>query len=111
MQVLPDKFIYFVEPDVHSIEAGLSEAIADILADKRPDRADCHAFVRHAYDWRDIARRTEIVYDSVIAAPSPSLSRQVRNLWERGRVAGPLMACLFLFCHYWIMVLDWLQVV
>lgn len=110
-KVLPDEFIYFVEPDVRSIEHGLAEAIADILADKRPDPKVCHDFVRQAYNWRDIARRTEIVYDSVVAAPSPTLGRRVRNMWERGRLAGPMMACLLLFCHYWIIALDWLGVV
>ena len=100
-----------MDTDVQSIEQGLNSAIADILAGKRPDQQTCHSFVREAYNWRDIARRTEIVYNSVIADPNLSLGRRVRNMWERGRMAGPAMACLLLFCHYWIIVLDWLGVV
>jgi len=57
----------------------------------------------------DVARRTEIVYDSVSATETKSLQRKVRNLWECGRLAGPLMATLFLFCHYWILFLDYVQ--
>lgn len=105
-EVLPEKFIYFVEPDVLSLESGVVQAIEDVIAGQRPTKKACHDFVSRAYNWRDVAQRTEIVYDQLMREKPTSLARKVRNLWESGRVAGPLMAMLFLFCHYWILFLD-----
>lgn len=106
-EVLPEKYIRFVEPDIASIEKGLVQAVCDIIDDRQPSKEECHEFVKHTYDWRNVAQRTEVVYRSIVADKRKSLQRKVRNLWECGRLAGPLMAALFLFCHYWIMVLTY----
>ncbi len=109
-EVLPEKYLYFVEPDVASIERGLVRAVEDVIAGRRPKKEECHKFVRGAYNWRDVAERTKVVYREVVERRgSQTLARRVHNLWERGRLAGPLMAVLFLFCHYWIRILDYLD--
>lgn len=105
-EVMPDKFIYFVEPEIESIENGLQRAINDVIRGKRPAKDECHKFVKDAYNWRDIASRTELVYTTIASLERKPLEKKVRNLWERGQVAGPLMAVLYLFCHYWIVMLD-----
>ena len=66
-------------------------------------------FVREAYNWRDIARRTEVVYDRIMSRESRrrDLGERLARLWDRGRLAGPLMAVFFLLCHYWIKALDY----
>ena len=68
-------------------------------------------FVREAYNWRDIARRTEVVYDRIMSRESRrrDLGERLARLWDRGRLAGPLMAVFFLLCHYWIKALDFLD--
>lgn len=107
-EVLPERYMYFVQPDVDSIEAGLVEAIEDVVAGRRPTKTECHEFVRAAYNWKDIAERTEVVYDRIMSQKKRTdLADKVANLWDRGRFAGPMMAVLFLLCHYWIMVLDY----
>ena len=99
-----------MEPDAASIESGLVRAIDDLVAARVPSKKACYEFAREAYNWRDIAERTIVVYDRIVARQGEkTLERKVRRLWESGRLAGPLMACLFLFCHYWILVLDWLS--
>ena len=107
-EVLPERYIYFSIPDASAIESALAEAIEDVVAGRRPSKEECHRFVRESYNWADVARRTEKVYESVsrCRGERPPLGRRVRNLWERGRLAGPLMAALYLFCHYWIIMLD-----
>lgn len=105
-EVLPEKYLHFVDPEVNSIENGLVEAVKQVIANKQPSKKDCHDFVRKTYDWRNVAERTEIVYNRIMDDPKKQLPRRVRNLWERGRLAGPLMAVLYLFCHYWILLLD-----
>jgi len=108
-EVLPPKFIYFVEPTVASIVAGLSRAVEDVVEDKRPDPRECNEFVKNAYNWRDVARRTRDVYTNICRRPAPTLAKKVRNLWECGPIAGPLVAMLYLFCHYFLLVLDWFR--
>jgi phosphatidylinositol glycan class A protein len=108
-EVLPERYIYFVEPDISSLEDGLCSAVRDVIAKKRPSKSECHAFTKEAYNWHNVAERTELVYSGIVSDRAPAkstLARKVRNLWERGRVAGPMMAVLFLFCHYWILILD-----
>ena len=108
-EVLPEKFIYFVEPTVDSIVVGLERAIKDILGGSRPDSWQCNSFVSHAYNWRRVAERTEAVYTRVASRKIVPLRRRVRRLWEAGRVAGPVMACVYLLCHYFILFLAWLR--
>ena len=108
-EVLPEKFIYFVEPTIDSIVVGLERAIKDILGGSRPDSWQCNSFVSHAYNWRRVAERTEAVYTRVASRKIVPLRRRVRRLWEAGRVAGPVMACVYLLCHYFILFLAWLR--
>ena len=41
-EVLPERFLYFVQPDAASIEAGLAEAIEDVADGRRPAKRECH---------------------------------------------------------------------
>ena len=111
-EVLPPPFIHFVEPDVKSIENGLVDAIYTVIQQKQPHKEDAHQFIRDTYNWRDVARRTETVYDKIpldyggTYKTDKTIEHKLRNLWECGRLAGPMMATFFLFCHYWILLLD-----
>ncbi len=106
-EVLPERYIRFVEPEVDSIAEGLVNAVHEVIANDQPSKEECHEFVKDTYDWRNVAERTEVVYNTIMSDPTKTLQRRVRNLWERGRLAGPLMAVLYLFCHYWIVLLDY----
>jgi len=106
-EVLPEKFIYFVEPSVTSIRKGLEIAIEDIIKCNRPDPWEGNKFVCSAYNWRNVAARTEAVYDAVCSMKRVRLSSRVRNMWEAGSMAGPIMAMLYLLCHYFILILDY----
>ena len=113
-EVLPSPFIQFVEPDVKSIEDGLVNAIYTVIRNKQPKKEIAHNFVRKTYNWRDVAKRTEIVYDKIpldraAKDTNKRLGKNVRRLWECGRLGGPVFAVLYLFCHYWICFLDKLK--
>jgi len=108
-EVLPENLIYFVEPSVLSIQAGLVKAIEDVLKGQRPDPWDGNKFVSSAYNWRNVAARTEAVYETVLTGEPPKLSSGVRKLWEASPIAGPIMAMLYLFCHYFILALSYLH--
>ena len=105
-EVLPEKFLYFVDPSVKSIQSGLERAIEDVIAGARPSPSEGNKFVAAAYNWRDVAARTEVVYKTVLGRERPTLAKRVRNMWEASTMAGPIMAMLYLFCHYFILLLD-----
>ena len=110
-EVLPPPFIQFAEPDVKSIEDGLVRAVHTVIRNEQPKKEVAHNFVRDTYNWRDVAKRTEIVYDKIPLGNSAKeedkrLQRNVRRLWECGRLGGPVFAVLYLFCHYWIILLN-----
>ena len=105
-EVLPEKFINFVDPDFESIEAGIENAVFDVINGKRPTKTECHNFVRSKYDWLDIAQRTEVVYERIENEPKDPLEKKLYHLWESGRFAGPMLAILYLFLHFWIEYLD-----
>jgi len=105
-EVLPEKFLYFVEPSVKSIQSGLEKAIEDVIVGARPSPLEGNKFVAAAYNWRDVAGRTEAVYQTVLGRERPTLARRVRNMWEASTMAGPIMAMLYLLCHYFILLLD-----
>jgi phosphatidylinositol glycan class A protein len=44
--------------------------------------------VKEMYNWHDVARRTEKVYDTAIAAPSHSILERLTIYYGRGAVAG-----------------------
>jgi len=112
-EVLPEKYIRFVEPEVNSIENGLVKAVEEVIAHLQPSKQECHSFVRKTYDWRNVAQRTCIVYDSIMEDRKlhpKLLPKKIRNLWECGRLAGPLMAVLYLFCYYWISIMNYFEI-
>jgi hypothetical protein len=49
--VLPEGFIYFVEPTIASIEAGLVKAVLDVIHNRQPSKKECHEVVRNTYNW------------------------------------------------------------
>jgi phosphatidylinositol glycan class A protein len=113
-EVLPSPFIQFVEPDVKSIEDGLVNAVYTVIRNEHPKKEIAHNFVRKTYNWRDVAKRTEIVYDKIALDRAEKLGdiriqRNVRRLWECGRLGGPIFAVFYLFCHYWILLLNTLN--
>jgi hypothetical protein len=50
-EVLPEGFIYFVEPDIASIEAGLVTAVWDVIHNRQPSKEECHSVVKNTYNW------------------------------------------------------------
>ena len=108
-EVLPDHMIQFVEPSVPSIVTGLVSAVTQVITGHTPDPWVANRFVSRAYNWRNVAARTETVYTRVAATTPPSLARRVTNMWDCGPVAGPLMAMVYLAAHYFILLLNWLR--
>ena len=48
-----------------------------VISGTRPSATECNEFVRTSYCWRDVARRTEVVYQSVSTGLKLILVRKV----------------------------------
>ena len=106
-EVLPPSLIHLVAPSVPSIQEGLEEAVRAVLEDGSPDPWLGNQFVSRAYNWRNVAGRTEAVYNKVRSRPPADLSRRVTNMWDCGVVSGPFMAVVYLAAHYFVIFLNW----
>jgi hypothetical protein len=64
-------------PTVEALVGAVTAAVPLALA---VDPSAQHAAVRRmAYDWGDVARRTETVYDAAAARPRPSVVKRLRR--------------------------------
>ena len=75
-EVLPEEYIQFVEPDASSIEEGLCLAVERVISGQTSTREDAHQFIKKTYTWRDVSRRTEIVYNQTKCLQPRPLSRR-----------------------------------
>ncbi len=70
-EVLPPSMIKFAEPNCQSLCQALIEGIA---LSRRVDPWEFHNRIQTMYNWLEVARRTEIVYNNVYLTRRPSLS-------------------------------------
>lgn len=68
-EVLPDSMITLAAPSVNDLVAKLDIVIARHRDKSRMPYNEMHDKVKSFYDWRDVARRTQVVYDNVMKNP------------------------------------------
>ncbi|WVZ22708.1 hypothetical protein V8G54_001252 [Vigna mungo] len=69
-EVLPDDMVVLAEPDPGDIVQAIQTAISML---PKIDPQVMHNRMRELYNWHDVAKRTEIVYDRASKCPSQSL--------------------------------------
>ncbi|KAI4304692.1 hypothetical protein MLD38_040167 [Melastoma candidum] len=96
-EVLPDDMIVLAKPDpldmVHAIKKAIS--ILPMI-----DPQEMHNRMKQLYDWHDVARRTESVYDRAMNCPDQTLLERLPRYLSCGSWAGKL------FCL--VMIIDFL---
>ncbi|XP_036966257.1 phosphatidylinositol N-acetylglucosaminyltransferase subunit A isoform X2 [Acanthopagrus latus] len=108
-EVLPNELITLCEPTVRSLCAGLEKVIAQHRSGSVPSPASVHARVRNLYTWRNVAERTEKVYDRVSGEEVLPLDRRLRRLRAYcGPVAGTLFALFAVLDFLLLLFLQWL---
>jgi phosphatidylinositol glycan class A protein len=78
-EVLPDDMMQLAEPRVKPLVNELHQAIKKIKAGEGPDPHMYHSRVSKMYQWKDIATRTEKVYDKVAQDPDVTLVEQLQR--------------------------------
>ncbi|XP_051938358.1 phosphatidylinositol N-acetylglucosaminyltransferase subunit A isoform X7 [Hippocampus zosterae] len=107
-EVLPQDLITLCEPTVQSLCAGLETVIARQRSGSVSTPATVHARVRNLYTWRNVAERTEKVYDRVRGEEVLPLDRRLRRLRTHcGPVAGSIFAFVAVLDFLFLLFLQW----
>lgn len=64
-EVLPETMVTLCEPSVDSVIKKLEIAIERIKTGNRMDPVEMHENIKNMYNWRNVAKRTEKVYNMV----------------------------------------------
>ncbi|XP_061706474.1 phosphatidylinositol N-acetylglucosaminyltransferase subunit A [Cydia pomonella] len=83
-EVLPNNMIYLTEPNVASLVEGIELAMTDISNGQVICPFECNKMVRNMYNWMDITRRTEIVYDKILQNRNKPLGEQLKSYLSCG---------------------------
>lgn len=64
-EILPDEMITLCEPSISDLIEKLEFAIARVRSGNHMDPYKMHNDIKDMYNWRNVAKRTEIVYNRV----------------------------------------------
>uniref|UniRef100_A0AAY4DB59 Phosphatidylinositol N-acetylglucosaminyltransferase subunit A n=1 Tax=Denticeps clupeoides TaxID=299321 RepID=A0AAY4DB59_9TELE len=108
-EVLPDEMVTLCEPTVRSLCDGLEIVIARQRSGSVPSPASIHRRVETLYTWRNVAERTEKVYNRVSGQEVLSLDRRLTRLTSHcGSVAGAIFAFIAVLNYLFLLLLQWL---
>ncbi|GMF07325.1 unnamed protein product [Ambrosiozyma monospora] len=104
-EVLPAKMTVFSNPDEDSLVEALTSAVQK-LKENQIDTSGFHAEVKKMYDWRDVAKRTELVYQTISDKEPLRLVDRMLKYYGTGSFAGALF---LLCCVVDVFVLEFLN--
>ncbi|XP_040438621.1 phosphatidylinositol N-acetylglucosaminyltransferase subunit A isoform X4 [Falco naumanni] len=108
-EVLPENLIILCEPSVKSLCDGLEKAIAQLRSGTIPSPETVHNKVKTFYTWRNVAERTEKVYDRVAdEVVLPMDERLGRLMSHCGPVTGYIFALFAVLNFLFLAFLRWM---
>nr|XP_008384391.2 phosphatidylinositol N-acetylglucosaminyltransferase subunit A-like [Malus domestica] len=96
-EVLPDDMVVLAKPDPSDMVQAIEKAIS-ILPTIDPQ--EMHNRMKELYNWHDVAKRTEIVYDRALKCSNQNLLQRLSRYLSCGAWAGKI------FCL--VMIIDFL---
>lgn len=102
-EVLPPDLIYLVEPTVPALIEGLEMAIADYKKGDIKCSFEMHRRIGLYYNWFNITKRTEIVYNLVKCETKRNLGQQLASQLQSGVLAYLLVVSL---CYIILQILE-----
>ncbi|XP_076343312.1 phosphatidylinositol N-acetylglucosaminyltransferase subunit A-like isoform X1 [Tachypleus tridentatus] len=97
------------EENVLCLVAGLNQAIHDRKVGKVVPPWVAHKKSKEAYQWKDIASRTEVVYNKIIQDPVHSLGTKLSWYRQIGAVGGLFFALLLVAEHLLFLLSQWFK--
>lgn len=104
-EVLPPDLIYLVEPTVPALVEGIDAAIADYIAGKQVSPIKAHKRIASFYNWFDVTKRTEVVYNLVEKEKQKNLGKQLASYIPSGVLPYLLIVSL---CYIMLQALEYL---
>ncbi|XP_012173127.1 phosphatidylinositol N-acetylglucosaminyltransferase subunit A isoform X4 [Bombus affinis] len=102
-EVLPPDLIYLVEPTVPALISGLESAITDYKEGNTRCPFEMHRRISLFYNWFNITKRTEIVYNLVKQENKKNLGQQLASYVQSGVLAYLLVVSL---CYIILQILE-----
>lgn len=102
-EVLPPDLIYLVDPTVSALIDGLESAIADYKAGNVNCIFETHERISVFYNWFNISKRTEVVYNLVTKESQKNLGQHLATYIRSGVLAYLLVVSL---CYIILEVLE-----
>ena len=103
-EVLPPDLIYLVDPTVPALVEGLENAIADYKAGKNICPYRVHNRIESFYNWFNVTKRTEVVYDLVLKEEKKNLGQQLASYLKSGVLPYLLVVSL---CYIVLQALEY----
>lgn len=102
-EVLPPDLIYLVEPTVPALISGLESAITDYKKGNTRCPFEMHRRISLFYNWFNITKRTEVVYNLVKQENKKNLGQQLASYVQSGVLAYLLVVSL---CYIILQILE-----
>ncbi|CAL1541012.1 unnamed protein product [Lymnaea stagnalis] len=108
-EVLPPGLIYLAEPNVQALSRELEKAIEDRVNNRNLDPYELHEKIKTLYSWRDVAERTEKVYETVMSSPVPDTATRLSRYNQCGPVSGKLfmLTAVLNMIVLWVLQCIW----
>lgn len=103
-EVLPSDLIYLVEPTVPALIEGLEKAIKDYKLGLNISPDKVHKKIESFYNWFNVTKRTEVVYDLVRQEEAKNLGQQLASYLESNVLAYLLVVSI---CYIVLQALDY----
>lgn len=107
-EVLPPELIKLTEPTIDGLLEGVIMAIDDLENKKFIPPMEAHKIVDGKYSWRDVAKKTEKIYEAVIEQPATSTSYRLHQYTKSG-ILGYFFFILTLLNHLLLFAVDWIN--
>ncbi|XP_033222094.1 N-acetylglucosaminyl-phosphatidylinositol biosynthetic protein isoform X2 [Belonocnema kinseyi] len=104
-EVLPPDLIYLVDPTVPALVEGLENALADYKTEKKMCPYRVHKRIESFYNWFNVTKRTEVVYDLVLKEEKKNLGQQLASYLKSGVLPYLLVVSI---CYIVLQVLEYL---
>lgn len=105
-EVLPSHMTVFASPSVESLVKNTLVAI-DLIENKKVDTGKFHEEIKNCYDWMDVAKRTENVYNHLNKDEKP-LIQKLKKYYNMGPWAGKLYVLCVVVDIFILFVLQWI---
>nr|XP_022342602.1 phosphatidylinositol N-acetylglucosaminyltransferase subunit A-like isoform X1 [Crassostrea virginica] len=108
-EVLPPDLVYFAEPSVKDLVHTLSRAIEDRRKGNFVPPFEAHERIKKIYTWRNVAKRTEIVYNMVMNDVPKDSGDRLSSFYKCGPLSGKLfvIAAVLNMFLLWILETFW----